>query len=99
MPDDVIAALRWQASRTAGEVISQRESVIRQLEAAGEAMWKRGICQEWLSGADPQVARVSSTVNGVMLTDLCRAIQYDDMDCVELFRKGEYSIENIHELK
>ena len=66
----------------------ERECTLQKLEAAGRAMWSRGLCNAWLHEADADVARVSSTVNGLMMEDLCSAVRHDDAECVELFRKG-----------
>jgi len=88
LPPDVEEALAWQVSRTPLEVIQQREAIMANLEAAGQTMWENGLCADWLRGADKGVANVSATVNGVMLTDLCRAVDFRDFESVEMFRAG-----------
>ena len=89
---DLEHALRWQAERSPEEVVSLREATMQALEAAGAEMWEKGWCEDWLKGADASVAKVSATVNGPMLQDLCRAVGYGDSECVNMFREG--SIEN-----
>ena len=86
IPDDVAAAFRWQADKTPEEVISDREYILSSLEAEGRSMWASGACESWLQSADAALAAVSVTVNGPILLDLCRAIGYDDAECVDLFR-------------
>ena len=93
LPLDVEEALAWQESRTPLEVIQEREAIMTNLEAAGQAMWEKGLCADWLRGADTWVAKVSATVNGVLLTDLCRAIDYRDFECVEMLRTGNLLFE------
>ena len=88
IPDDVAAAFRWQADKTPEEVISEREYILSSLEAEGRSMWASGACQSWLESAEAALAAVSATVNGPILQDLCRAISYDDAECIDLFRVG-----------
>ena len=90
IPKEVEEALAWQASKTPSEVMNEREAILSNLESAGEVMWRNGLCAAWIQGADPCVAKVSATVNGIMLTDMCRAIDYRDFECVELFRTGPF---------
>ena len=63
-------------------------SLLSGLEEAAQAMWNDGRCAQWLKSADAGVARVSATVNGVMIEELCRSIGYSDAACAELFRVG-----------
>ena len=88
IPKDVLEALKWQAQRTPERVIQEREEFLQKLEAAGDEMWKKGLCQQWFQGADPQVAKVASTINGVLMSDLCKAVLYEDTSCADLFREG-----------
>ena len=55
-------------------------------------MWKSGACEAWLAAGDEEIRRVSSTVNGVMLGQLARAIGHKDQTCVEFFREGKLSL-------
>ena len=89
LPPGVEEALAWQASRTPFEIVQERETIMSNLEAAGQAMWGKGLCAEWLRGGDANAAKVSATVNGVMMADLCRAVDFHDFECVEMFRAGE----------
>ena len=85
---DILDAIEWQTHRTAEETIRYREHVISSLECAGKEMWSNGTCSRWLSNADADVAKVSATVNGTMLEDLCKSVGYEDIDCIDFFRKG-----------
>ena len=49
----------------------------------GKVMWEEGLCQKWLEGADPQVAAVSKTVNGIIMEDLAKAIGHEDLEIVD----------------
>ena len=88
LPPDITEAMRWQAVRSPEEVIGEREVIMQRLEAADRVMRKNGLCDKWFEGADHQVRRVAASVNGIILEDLCRAVEYTDSSCVELFRKG-----------
>ena len=68
--------------------MSYREGVLQTLEEAAAKMWSSGTCERWLAEAEPGVAAVSRTVNGPLMLDLCKLIEYEDIDCVELFRTG-----------
>ena len=88
IPVDIDAAFRWQSARTPGEVISEREHIMKSLENAGDQMWASGACKRWLQSADAAVATVSDTVNGPIWQDLNIAIAYDDKESIESFRTG-----------
>jgi hypothetical protein len=49
---------------------------------------KRGDCKKWLAHADPDVKKLSETVNGPILELLAKRIKYKDAECIEMFRKG-----------
>ena len=88
IPDDVAAAFRCQADKTPEVVTSEREYILSSLEAEGRSMWASGACEPWLQSADAALAAVSATVVGPTLLDLCRAMGYDDAECIDLFRVG-----------
>lgn len=88
MSSDVVDALHWQAERTAKEVETYREKLLAGLEEAADLMWKQGSCSKWLEAGNLSDEASNSTVNGVLLEDLCKAILYHDSGCVEVFRDG-----------
>ena len=47
-----------------------------------------GKCEQWMKQADPHVKKVSETVCGPLLQELCEQSIYWDMCCVEVFRLG-----------
>jgi len=85
---DVLEALQWQAEHDAQTVNEYREALVRSFEQAAGEMSKKGMCTEWFHGCDPGVVGVAGTVNGPMLSDLARAVQHQDVECVDLFRHG-----------
>ena len=88
LSDDRIAALKWQAERTAEEIINDRESVMRDIEAKGHEFWKNGAAQAWLDEAVPTVRKVVETVNGPLLQYLGAKALHSDIGCVEMLRVG-----------
>ena len=89
IPKDVLNAFAWQSRRSAVEVMRFREHVMQTLEHASEQMWSNGLCSQWLAGVDPGVAKVSATVNGIMLENLGSSVGYEDMQCIQMFREGQ----------
>ena len=49
---------------------------------------KSGKCEQWMNQADPHVKKVSETVCGPLLQELCERTSYWDKCCVEVFRLG-----------
>ena len=49
---------------------------------------RRGKCEQWMSNAEPHVKRVSETVCGSLMQELCESTKFRDKSCVEMFRKG-----------
>jgi len=49
-----------------------------------------GECEKWMCDAEPHVKRVSATVCGPLLEELCERSEYHDKSCVEVFRKGAF---------
>ena len=70
------------------QVMKEREAIITDLEKRAAQYWQSGQCERWMSGADPHVKRVSATVCGPLIEELCDSTRYWDKTCVELFRKG-----------
>lgn len=91
--DRIREALLWQASRTAEDVIAEREDMICALEKANAAMWQSGRASEWYRDCHPDVVEVSKTVNGQLMHDLAIAMKYIDTAAVQLFRTGAISCE------
>ena len=58
------------------------------LEKLGEKMWERGTCEDWLMSLEKGVRGIVSEVNGKLLLELGCAVHHNDMECVELLRKG-----------
>ena len=71
---DVVAALEWQAARTAEQVNMYREEVIQRLEATGEELWRSGQCKAWLEQLHPDIRAVAKNVNGPLLLALCKHV-------------------------
>ena len=88
LPKDAEQALQWQTGLSDDEIMRDRERILNTLEDAAKVMWQEGLCQKWLEGADPQVAVVSKTVNGIIMEDLAKAIGHEDLEIVEVFRIG-----------
>jgi hypothetical protein len=55
-------ALLWQSSRSAQEVIAEREAMICSLERAGALMWETGAAVGWSEGCDSDIAKVCLSV-------------------------------------
>jgi hypothetical protein len=55
-------ALLWQASKSAQEVIAEREAMICSLERAGALMWETGAAAGWSEGCDSDIAKVCLSV-------------------------------------
>ena len=85
---DIIAAIEWQAARSADEVMQAREKVVCEIEALGARLWANGTVAGWYRGCDGAIARVSATVNGPLLEMLCAAARHGDPACIEFFRIG-----------
>ena len=51
-------------------------------------MWSNGSCKAWLQYGDEHIQGVAKTVNGPMLHDLAKSVGYQDMQCVEMLRRG-----------
>ena len=49
---------------------------------------RKGLCDEWLSGASTAMRKVSETVNGPAFTELAQRIGQHNVQCIEFFRKG-----------
>ena len=64
-----------------------RQNLMAGLEEAADLMWKQGSCSQWLTAGNLSDEASNSTVNGVILEDLCKAILYPDSGCVEVFRR------------
>lgn len=80
--------LQWQAKRSPREIMDAREEVVAALEKAGQAMMQSGAAQRWFAGADDDVVKVASGVNGLLLEQLAFITGHVDRECVEFFRRG-----------
>jgi len=83
-----LKALEWQAARSAETVNAEREAIMLRLEKLGEKMWEQGTCEDWLMSLEKGVRGIVSEVNGKLLLELGCAVHHNDMECVELLRKG-----------
>ena len=81
-------ALQWQASRTAEQVIAEREAMISALEEANTRMWESGVGDRWLSEAPRSVRNVAEGVNGHLLQQLLAVTGHPDEDLPLLFKHG-----------
>ena len=88
VPADVAAAIEWQSSRSAAEVMHEREKVMCEIEALGAQFWQNGTVGKWYQGCDEAIAKVSATVNGPLMERLAAAAGHGDPACIEFFRKG-----------
>ena len=88
LPTDAEQALQWQSGLSDEEIMRDRDSILNTLEEAANVMWQQGLCQKWLEGADPQVAVVSKTVNGIIFEDLAKTVQDPDLEMIQAFRTG-----------
>ena len=85
---DLEAAIEWTCGRTAQQAKDEREALIAQIEEVGKQYRNAGLCEEWLSRADPQTRKICSTVNGPLLEMLAQSIGYRDASCIDLLRNG-----------
>ena len=87
---DLIQAIEYCASpeRSSSETIAGRKSTIELIEALGRKFKEDGTCDKWFKGTDPDVRQVSATVNGPLMEELARIIDYHDPGVCDLFRKG-----------
>ena len=53
---DIIAAIEWQAARSADEVMQAREKVVCEIEALGTRLWANGTVAGWYRGCDGAIA-------------------------------------------
>ena len=88
MHDDIWNCLEWQKSRTAGEIVSEREKATKAIESMGAMFRRNGSCDKWLSGADAGVAHIAKDVNGPLFEELIAACEHADWNVSELFRTG-----------
>ena len=58
------------------------------IEARGRVLSDCGAIAEWFSQADIRVRTVACDVNGPLLEELARSVNYHDLECVEHFRLG-----------
>lgn len=90
LDQDLIEAIEYCASpeRSSAETIAGRTKTIDLIEALGQKYKDDGTCDKWFKGADPVVKQVSATVNGPLMEELARIIDYHDPGVCDLFRTG-----------
>ena len=86
LPTWLRQAVEWCSSRSATEIISEREAVVLQLEAADRKLRETGVLSCWFGSADVEIAAVSQGVNGALFQQLLKAHGYADWGCVDLLR-------------
>ena len=86
--EDRVAALEWQATKSAADVIAARENVMCEIERKGKEFWSNGSAQNWLDSAEPTVRKVVESVNGPLLMYLGEKAMHADLECIELLRRG-----------
>ena len=55
------------------QIMEFREETIAALERANSQMWRSGVCDEWLAGADDDARVVLGHTNGQLLGHLLQA--------------------------
>ena len=85
---DRVAALEWQAQKSAAEIIVEREKVMCEIERRGQEFRASGAAQCWLESAEPSVRNVVSSVNGPLLEYLGGKAMHTDLECIDLLRNG-----------
>ena len=85
---DLEAATGWVARRTPDEVNRSRLHIINEIENAAKILCNAGSCANWLSGADPDVARLCREVNGPIMESLAKLCDFHDVAAIDLFRYG-----------
>ena len=63
-----------------------REQRLSGLEKAAAIMWEQAICAKWLAEGALAEEACNSTVNGIILEDLCKAVQYQDSGSIDMLR-------------
>ena len=81
-------AIRWQAARSAIQVLRERELAIQRIERQAAEAWASGACDSWRKGCDERIANVARVVNGPLLESLAHESGHQDRRCVEIFREG-----------
>ena len=88
MSDETAKAVEWVAATTASAVIEWREAAILEIECTAAKLRTEGLCDAWFNGADSDVRRVATRVNGPLAEILVARMQYSDPGVVEPFRQG-----------
>lgn len=83
-------AISWIAKQSSISVQQQRQNMIDQIERAGDAMWNSGLRDQWFKDADANTRHITKHVNAALFESLLKESGYCDVECVELFRKGEW---------
>ena len=83
---DLEAAIQWTARREPEEVNRSRLHIIEEIESVATILCKAGSCADWLSSADPVVAKFCGEVNGPIMETLAKICDYHDAAAVDLFR-------------
>ena len=85
---DRVAALEWQAQKSAAEIIVEREKVMCEIERKGQEFRASGAAQSWLKNVEPSVHNVVYSVNGPLLEYLGGKAMHTDLGCIDLLRNG-----------
>ena len=88
LSEDRIAALEWQAKRSAAEVIIEREKVLCEIENKGAEFWRSGAAECWLDGSEPTIRKVIHSVNGPLLEYLGQKALHTDLECIQMLKHG-----------
>ena len=88
IPGAVVAAIRWQASRSVADVCGFQLRLIEKLEREAERLWSSGECHNWFKDCDSEMRCIAGSVCGPLLEILAATIDHPDRECVNLFRHG-----------
>jgi hypothetical protein len=88
LPPATWRALEWVAGTSAREIMLAREAQVCKIKSLGEKLRREGACREWLQECEPSVRGVLKDVNGPLLEELLRDLDYEDVRCVKLLRGG-----------
>jgi len=86
---DLRFALDWMCRTSPEEIINQRERTMKHIESRAGALRASGAVERWLHECPAEAKRVVEHVNGPLMAELVQRAGHCDVDCPELFRRGE----------
>ena len=88
LDQDVLGCFEWISDKSEAESISRRESMMQAIERDAERSLANGSVGKWLGLADTGIQRISFGVNGPLFSLLLKAVDHDDLECVDMLRFG-----------